>query len=143
PKIPSSQDCKAEVFMISSRRGLLKNGLLVAGAAITGAAAADVLRTTDSPATHPAPEGPSTPALTTDHNLVHVHSNGRVSLNVLPPQTSVREGAPGRKWIMVIDLAKCDGCKKCTEACTKMHHTPADREWIKVFHMQDSPETAP
>jgi Fe-S-cluster-containing dehydrogenase component len=22
-----------------------------------------------------------------------------------------------RQWAMVIDLRKCDGCKKCTEAC--------------------------
>lgn len=44
---------------------------------------------------------------------------------------------------MVIDLSKCDGCKKCTEACQKMHNTPSDREWIKVYKMQDSNATAP
>ena len=32
---------------------------------------------------------------------------------------AVRRGVPGRKWVMVIDLAACDGCGKCNEACTK------------------------
>ena len=44
---------------------------------------------------------------------------------------------------MVIDLAKCDGCKTCTAACNKMHHSPPDREWIRVFQMQDAEHTAP
>ncbi len=50
-------------------------------------------------------------------------------------------GIPGRKFVMVIDLSKCDGCRKCTKACQKMHFTPPDREWIKVFEMKDSEET--
>ncbi|MBI2929287.1 MAG: 4Fe-4S dicluster domain-containing protein [Verrucomicrobia bacterium] len=44
---------------------------------------------------------------------------------------------------MVIDLAKCDGCRNCTIECNKMHHTPPDREWIRVFQMQDAHHTAP
>lgn len=44
---------------------------------------------------------------------------------------------------MVIDLAKCDGCKKCTEACQAMHYTESDREWIKVFKMQEANAEAP
>ena len=58
-------------------------------------------------------------------------------------ETSVRQGVPGRKWIMVIDLAKCDGCGKCMAACSKMHFVPKDRQWIKVLRMQDSEKTAP
>jgi len=54
-----------------------------------------------------------------------------------------RRGIPNKKFVMVIDEAKCDGCKKCTEACQKMHFTESDREWIKVFKMQDATATAP
>ena len=54
-----------------------------------------------------------------------------------------RKGIAGKKFVMVIDLAKCDGCKKCTEACQAMHFTEADREWIKVFKMKEAKETAP
>lgn len=44
-----------------------------------------------------------------------------------------------RKWIMVIDLAKCIGCGSCTEACIKMHFVPPMQEWIKVYEMTDNP----
>jgi Fe-S-cluster-containing dehydrogenase component len=54
-----------------------------------------------------------------------------------------RQGIPGKKFVMVIDEAKCDGCKKCTESCQAMHFIPSDREWIKVFKMQDSDATQP
>ncbi len=54
-----------------------------------------------------------------------------------------RKGIEGRKFVMVIDLAKCDGCKKCTDACQSMHLTEPDREWIKVFKMKDSETTSP
>lgn len=36
-----------------------------------------------------------------------------------------RSVAPtNQKWVMVIDLAKCDGCGKCTQACNSMHFVP-------------------
>ncbi len=53
------------------------------------------------------------------------------------------QGVPGRKWVMVIDLAKCDGCGKCISACSKMHFIPPDRQWIKVLRMQEAEKTAP
>jgi len=55
--------------------------------------------------------------------------------------TSVRD-ASVKKWIWVIDLEKCNGCAKCTEACTvEMRVPPAWGEpqyegyqpWIQVF----------
>ncbi len=54
-----------------------------------------------------------------------------------------RKGIAGKKFVMVIDESKCDGCKKCTEACQAMHFTESDREWMKVFTMKDSDATAP
>ncbi|MFA5862001.1 MAG: 4Fe-4S dicluster domain-containing protein [Candidatus Thermoplasmatota archaeon] len=40
-------------------------------------------------------------------------------------------------FTMVIDLAKCDGCKKCTKACQKEHFVPKGQEWIKVYKIDD------
>ena len=62
-----------------------------------------------------------------------------------PPVSNLeaRRGIAGKKFVMVIDLSKCDGCKKCTEACQAMHYTESDREWIKVFKMKDSETTQP
>ncbi|MEO5570533.1 MAG: 4Fe-4S dicluster domain-containing protein, partial [Bacteroidia bacterium] len=56
---------------------------------------------------------------------------------------AARIGIPGKKFVMVIDLAKCDGCGKCTEACNKMHFLPPTKEWIEVIKMQDAPAEAP
>jgi molybdopterin-containing oxidoreductase family iron-sulfur binding subunit len=44
---------------------------------------------------------------------------------------------PDTRFVMVIDLAKCDGCKKCTEACSKEHFVPQGQEWIKVYSVDD------
>lgn len=44
-----------------------------------------------------------------------------------------------KKWVMVIDLAKCDGCGDCTKACNKMHFVPPMQEWIRVIEMKDNP----
>ena len=47
------------------------------------------------------------------------------------------KAAKARQWAMVIDLRKCDGCKKCTAACQAEHELPQNFEWIKVFEVQD------
>lgn len=81
--------------------------------------------------------------LTPDGRLVEIEVEETSEIKHSFDETAVRQGIAGRRWVMIIDLARCDGCRKCTEACQKMHFTPTDREWIRVFKMQDSPETAP
>jgi molybdopterin-containing oxidoreductase family iron-sulfur binding subunit len=62
----------------------------------------------------------------------------------LPSQLeySISNNNRERKWVFMIDLNRCDGCKKCTEACiNEMHVPPAWGEpsyegrqpWIQVF----------
>jgi molybdopterin-containing oxidoreductase family iron-sulfur binding subunit len=130
--------------MHSNRRAFIKQGLLTASAALTGAAA-EHGHSEDSESAHGgASTTPATPALTPDGRLVMVGSGQAAPLHAHPPSDPVvRTGIPGRKWVMVIDLAKCDGCRKCTASCNQMHHTPAVREWIKVFQMRDAQHTAP
>ena len=44
-----------------------------------------------------------------------------------------------RRWGMVIDLRKCDGCQsqgtppQCTQSCIEGHFAPEPMEWIQVF----------
>ncbi len=54
-----------------------------------------------------------------------------------------RLGIPGKQFVMVIDLARCKNARKCVTDCQKMHGLPSKDEWIKVFLMQDSEDTAP
>lgn len=39
-------------------------------------------------------------------------------------------------WVMVIDQRKCDGCRKCTEACQHMHYLTGDQQWIRVYETE-------
>jgi molybdopterin-containing oxidoreductase family iron-sulfur binding subunit len=55
----------------------------------------------------------------------------------------VREGFTDKKFVMVIDLAKCKNAKKCVSSCSKMHHVTGENAWLKVYKMQDSEETSP
>jgi molybdopterin-containing oxidoreductase family iron-sulfur binding subunit len=54
------------------------------------------------------------------------------------PAASTAPTTAKRRWVMVIDLAKCDGCKECTQACNAMHFVPPGQEWIKVFENRDN-----
>ena len=72
-----------------------------------------------------------------------VSTNAPPHRHLPPNDPALRAAVPGRKWIMVIDLATCDGCGACTAACNKMHNAPEGKAWIKVFKMQDSEHTAP
>lgn len=54
-----------------------------------------------------------------------------------------REGIPGKKLVMVIDLSRCKNLKKCQTACQKMHHLSPEKEWLKILRMQDNDITSP
>ena len=134
--------CSAATVDHSRRDFLFKALLSVAGAAATSLPLAAATESKGTPTTPPR----KVPLLGPDgklHELDVAGTDVPDHPHLPPNDPSVRVGVPGRKWMMVIDLAKCDGCKKCTAECNKMHHTPADREWIKVFQMKDAQHTAP
>jgi len=54
-----------------------------------------------------------------------------------------REGIPGQKFVMVVDLAKCKNAKKCINACDKHHNLTPDRPYIKVLEMKDNKKSSP
>lgn len=54
-----------------------------------------------------------------------------------------REGFPNKKFVMVIDLARCKNAKKCQESCNKNHFVTGDNAWLKIYKMQDNEESAP
>lgn len=122
------------------RRDFLKTGLLAAAGAAAGAVGGQ--RLTAGGETAAADPRTERLALTADGELVAVLAGAGAAAPPLPSEV-VRRGIPGRKWVMVIDLAACNGCGDCVEACADKHFLPPDREWIRLFKMRDSPDAAP
>lgn len=119
----------------NSRRRFLKLGLLAgAGTVATGA----IIATSNSQAHE---SGEKIKVLTTNGEVMEVDKN-YLSMAPVGIKES-HEGVPGRKFVMVIDLAKCKNARKCVEECQKGHNLPKDQEFMKVYLMQDSEKTAP
>ena len=72
-----------------------------------------------------------------ESELRHIHKTIGVS------REDARQGIPGKKFVMVIDLAKCKNARKCIGACQKMHHLPEEKEWLSVKLMKDSEKGSP
>jgi Fe-S-cluster-containing dehydrogenase component len=84
-------------------------------------------------------KGETVSVLSTDGKLVKVCKSDMMPVS----PKEARKGIPGKQFVMVIDLARCKNARKCVTKCQKMHGLPPEDEWIKVFLMQDSVDTAP
>ena len=83
--------------------------------------------------------------MTTDGTLIQVDSSEVMEIEHTKNEDdkyNVREGIPNRKFVMVIDLAKCKNALKCVSACNKHHYVTGDNAWLKVHKMQESQDTA-
>src|ERR1035441_662116 len=124
----------------NNRRSFLKTGLMAGAAAV---AAGIVGCDNEKDAKHSL-SGKKTPLMDADGNIIYVdetHMHVHKDFMGITDEES-RVGIPGKKFVMVIDLANCDGCGKCTKACNKMHYLPKEKEWIKVEEFQDAPKEA-
>jgi Fe-S-cluster-containing dehydrogenase component len=84
--------------------------------------------------------------MTTDGTIVQVDAAEVVEMQHSEDEDikyNVREGMPNRKFVMVIDLAKCKNALKCVSACNKHHYITGENAWLKVHKMQESKDTAP
>jgi len=120
----------------SSRRDFLKKSLVAgAGLAATGGLLEAYLDTRAEGS------GETIKVLTTDGEIIEVDK-----AHIRYPRVSreaSREGIPGKKFVMVIDLARCKNARACVEQCQKAHHLPKDQEFMKVYLLQDTEYTAP
>ena len=124
----------------SSRRNFLRLGLLAGGAAVTGFGINALAQEDEKPAL----SGEKVRVLTPDGKMVEVDAS---SINNYPealitPEES-RKGIPGKKFVMVIDLAKCKNALKCQTSCNKNHYITGEHAWLKVYKMQEDKDTAP
>lgn len=122
----------------SSRRKFIRRfGLSLGTVAVAGpAAVAGESSETGS--------GETVKLLSSDGTLVEVD---RSAIKKAKAQTKEQirksyKGIPGRKFVMVIDLAKCKNARKCVDACQEGHMLPSDHEWIKIQLLQDSEMTS-
>ena len=58
-------------------------------------------------------------------------------------KVEARQGIPGRKFVLIVDLSRCKNARKCKAACDKHHHLTPDRPFIKILKMQDNEKSSP
>lgn len=83
--------------------------------------------------------------MTTNGCLIKVDSSEVIEMDYSKKniEYNVREGIPNRKFVMVIDLAKCKNALKCQSSCNKHHYITGEHAWLKVYKMQEDSDTAP
>jgi Fe-S-cluster-containing dehydrogenase component len=127
-----------KIIAPNSRRNFLKTGLGVA--AVTATATA--LHAFQQEGVQES--GEKVTLLSPDGELVEID---KAFLKPIPevnisPEAS-RVGIPGRRFVMVIDLAQCKNLRKCHDACEKMHHCGTDNEFLKVLKLQNNTLATP
>jgi molybdopterin-containing oxidoreductase family iron-sulfur binding subunit len=86
--------------------------------------------------------------LSQDGELIEVDKaflklHAQANSEMLAQNTTGRQGIPGKKFVMVVDLGRCKNARNCVTACQKMHYLPEDKEWLSVKLMKDNEKSAP
>ena len=81
--------------------------------------------------------------MTTDGTIIQVDSSEVVEVEHKHIDYNTREGIPNRKFVMVVDLAKCKNALACQRSCNKNHYITGENAWLKVYKMQETKEAAP
>jgi Fe-S-cluster-containing dehydrogenase component len=126
----------------NSRRKFIRNlGLTVGIGALAGTGAVYTASAVQKR------KGEKIAVLTHDGHVVEVDVN---DIQALSPKEQLeenqrrgKEGIPGKKWVMVIDLAKCRNARDCMKACQSAHHLRPEQHHINTLRMQDTEDTAP
>lgn len=120
-----------------SRRSFLNNGLTIgAFSLISGSLIASKVFGNNEP------DEELVEVMTTEGDIIKVPAS-EVEEVPKKPTYNEREGFANRKFVMVVDLAKCRNALKCQDACNKHHYIVGDNAWLKVYKMQESEKTAP
>jgi molybdopterin-containing oxidoreductase family iron-sulfur binding subunit len=129
----------------NSRRKFLNKGIKIGLATAIGGMGLTKIASKLSAKTNNT-SGDKMELMTTDGNLIQVDSSEVVEISHSQDHEkkyNVREGIPNRKFVMVIDLAKCKNALSCVSACNKHHYITGENAWLKVHKMQESKDTAP
>ena len=127
----------------NSRRKFIDKGLKFGLIAAVGGFA---LSKCNSKSKTASSDGSKMELMTSDGTIIQVDSSEVMEIEHSKNEDekyNVREGMPNRKFVMVIDLAKCKNALKCQISCNKHHYIAGDHAWLKVYKMQESSDTAP
>ena len=123
---------------VPSRRKFLKLGVAAGAGALVLGGSKVLSAFTDHDSKQ---SGEKIKVLTQDGKLVEVDKGHTCCAPVTNQEA--RQGMPGKKMVMVIDLAKCRNARKCLQGCQNMHMLPPHMEWIKFYLMRDSDDMTP
>ena len=114
----------------TNRRNFLKLGLMSSVTAVAGASIISNLASDEEAK----PSGEKMRLLTPDGKIVEVDASNvnKYPEALITPEES-RKGIPNRKFVMVIDLAKCKNARKCVEGCQKAHNLDYNEEFINLL----------
>ncbi len=133
---------KQEEIIDKSRRDFLKTTAIAATAAV---ACGSLACSSCSSKQQTAAAGHKVKLLSPDGEIVEIDSaylNHQEHMAIVS-KLEAREGIAGKKFVMVVDLARCKNARKCITACQKWHYRPEDVEWLTVKLMKDSDKAAP
>lgn len=125
----------------TDRRKFLKLGLLTSFTAIAGTSIITNLAAQEE---EKETTGEVMRLLTPEGKIVEVSASNinKYPEALITPEES-RTGIPDRKFVMVIDLAKCKNARKCVETCQKAHKLDDHEEFMKVQLIQNNEESDP
>ncbi len=123
----------------NSRRKFLKFGLLAGGATIASIGLQKNIMG-ETPAS-----GEKIKVMTPDGKLVEIDSTHleKSGVDLTAYNKELRDGIAGKKFIKVIDLARCANARKCIQGCQEAHSRQAPVEFLKVIKMKETELSAP
>ncbi len=123
-----------------SRREFIAASLLT-----TAAMACNTEKSPFTPEDNIAASGEKVKLLSIDGEVIEVDKAFLKPVPYVPPisNTEARQGIPGKKFVMVIDLSRCKNVKACQASCNHCHHVEDAQNFVKIYPMQDAEKTAP
>jgi Fe-S-cluster-containing dehydrogenase component len=120
----------------NDRRKFIKTGIGLGMASIVGAKLTALASVDEKKET--------VKVLTQDGKLVEVDKKAMADPSTLPAKGDLaRQGIPGRKFVMVVDLARCANARSCIEACQRGHDLLPNQEFMQVMLKKDHEESEP
>jgi len=128
-----------------SRRKFIKLGLMSSVTVVTGIGIASTITSEEKKISSEGKKknlGEKIRLLTPEGKMVEVNETNinKYPEALITPEES-RKGIPNRKFVMVIDLAKCKNARSCVEACQKAHQLDFNEEFIKIQLIKNNDES--